>query len=56
MAQLNLLTVENNTPVGIACVAAIQGTGVLANGNGVDVATSCNITTCSPAGAGCGAP
>lgn len=55
-AQLNLVTVENNTPVGIACSGAIQGTGVLANGNGVDVATSCNITTCMPASSSCGAP
>jgi len=56
---LNLVTVENNNPVGISCSGNITGTGVLATGNtSAQIANSCGFTSCTPAldgGTGCGA-
>ncbi len=56
---LNLVTVQNNKQVGLACSAAVSGTGVLATGNagGVDIGASCGFTSCSTsaASATCGA-
>ena len=54
---LNLVTIQGNRQLGLDCSAAIQGTGVFATGNtGGEVANTCDITSCTPAGAGCGAP
>ena len=56
-ARLQLLTVQGNNPVGIACSATVTGTGVLASGNagGVNIATACGFTSCGGASATCGA-
>lgn len=52
---LNLVTIQNNKQVGLDCAVPVQGTGILATGNGVDIATSCDVTGCSGAGTNCGA-
>jgi hypothetical protein len=57
-AILTLASIKNNTSggTGLACVGAIQGTGVLASGNTpVDITPSCNITACTLASTTCGA-
>ena len=58
-AILNLVTVENNNPVGISCSGSITGTGVLVTGNtSAQIANSCGLSSCSPTpdgGTGCGA-
>jgi hypothetical protein len=56
-ARLQLLTVQSNNLVGIACSAPVTGTGVLASGNagGVNIATTCGFTSCGAASATCGA-
>jgi hypothetical protein len=56
-ARLNLVTIENNMSVGLGCIGALMGTGVLASGNsgGVDIQPTCMVTGCSPMGATCGA-
>jgi hypothetical protein len=56
-ATLDRLTIQNNNPVGLSCAGNVTGTGVLAAGNtSVDIATTCGITPCTPAGPTCGAP
>jgi len=53
---LQLVTVQNNNGPGIACSAAISGTGVLATGNtSVDILPACGITSCTTASTSCGA-
>jgi hypothetical protein len=54
---LDLVTVQNNNQVGIACSTDIQGNGVLASDNtgGVQASPTCQLTLCAPAGPGCGA-
>jgi hypothetical protein len=56
-SRLQLLTVQSNNPVGVACSAIVTGSGVLASGNasGVNVATTCGFTSCGAASATCGA-
>jgi hypothetical protein len=55
---LNLDTIQGNKGPGVLCSGQITGTGVLASGNSTtDIATTaCGFTSCTPAGAGCGAP
>lgn len=55
---LNDITIVNNRQIGLSCSAPVSATGVYAAGNagGVEVSPTCGVTTCSPAGAGCGAP
>jgi hypothetical protein len=54
--QLTLVTIEANKWTGLACGGSIAGTGVFASGNmGGDIAPTCNLSPCSPAGPGCGA-
>lgn len=56
-ATLDRLTIQNNNPVGLSCAGNVTGTGILATANtSVDVATTCGITPCLPAGPTCGAP
>jgi len=56
-ATLSRLTVQNNNPVGLSCSGTVTGDGVFATDNtSVDIATTCGITPCSPAGPTCGAP
>jgi hypothetical protein len=56
-ANLELVTIRNNNPVGLACSGPVSGTGVLATDNtSINIATSCALTGCSPAGPTCGAP
>jgi hypothetical protein len=57
-AQLQLVTVQNNNPVGISCSSTIQGTDVLASGNGsggTDINSTCGFSSCGTAGITCGA-
>jgi hypothetical protein len=56
-SRLQLLSVQSNNQVGIACSAPVTGTGVLASGNagGVNIATTCGFTSCGAASATCGA-
>jgi hypothetical protein len=56
-SRLQLLTVQANNLVGIACSAQVTGTGVLASGNagGVNIASACGFTSCGTASATCGA-
>jgi hypothetical protein len=55
--ELDLVTIQNNNQVGIACASDIQGNGVLASDNagGVQASPTCQLTLCSPAGPDCGA-
>jgi hypothetical protein len=57
-SKLNLVTIENNKPIGLACAGAISGSGVFSSGNsgGVDIQPSCNVTACTPMSPTCGAP
>jgi len=56
-ATLDRLTLQNNNPVGLSCSGTVTGSGVFATDNtSVDIATTCGITPCSPAGSICGAP
>jgi hypothetical protein len=56
-AVLDRITITNNDPIGLSCAVAVMGTGVFARGNiSVDIAATCGITSCSPAGPTCGAP
>jgi hypothetical protein len=56
-AQLTLVTVENNKQVGIACAGPVIGTGVFAANNtgGIEVGSTCGITTCPTRSSTCGA-
>jgi hypothetical protein len=56
-SRLGRVTIQNNKQVGLACVSAIMGNGVLASGNlgGVEIQTSCAVDNCTPAGPTCGA-
>ena len=55
-SKLNLVTIENNNPIGITCDNTVQGTGVYAMGNSAsDIAKLCGFTPCMTLGAGCGA-
>jgi hypothetical protein len=57
LTAIHLVTIQNNKAPGLSCAAAIQGDGVFASGNGTgDIAATCGITACSPAGPTCGAP
>jgi hypothetical protein len=55
--ELSLVSITGNKQVGLTCVGAIQGTGVLAmsNAGGVDVNATCGVTACAAAGPTCGA-
>jgi hypothetical protein len=56
-ASLDRLTIRNNNPVGLSCSGTVVSSGVFATTNtSVDIATTCGITPCSPAGPSCGAP
>jgi len=56
-ANLELVTIQNNNPVGLSCSDAVSATGVLATDNtSINIATACRVTACSPAGPTCGAP
>jgi hypothetical protein len=55
-AVLDRLTIKNNDPVGLSCAARVVGDGVFATGNtSVQIASTCEIAACSPAGPTCGA-
>jgi hypothetical protein len=60
-AKLRRVTIASNTNAGILCAQAVDGTEVLAygNGGGVDVGQACKIKVCgnsdASAGAMCGA-
>jgi hypothetical protein len=55
--EVHLLTITDNKAPGLSCVGPIQGDGVLASGNSTgDIASTCGLTACSPAGPTCGAP
>jgi hypothetical protein len=55
-SKLNLVTVTGNTPIGVACDAAISATGVYVMSNtGSQIAANCMFTSCAQAGTGCGA-
>jgi hypothetical protein len=58
VADLNLVTVENNKQIGLTCVGPISGIGVFATGNngGVEISPTCNVTPCPTLGTSCGAP
>ena len=57
LGTIELVTIRNNNPVGLSCSAPVTGNGVFASGNtSVDIASTCGITSCSPAGPTCGAP
>ena len=51
------VTITGNKQVGLSCSSSISGTGVYAasNAGGVDISPTCGVTSCSLAGAGCGA-
>ena len=54
---VNLVTIQANKQVGLACVGAVMGTGVFASGNsgGVEIQTSCNVSACPTPSTTCGA-
>jgi hypothetical protein len=59
-ATLNLVTAQNNSPVGISCVGTIAGTAVLATGNNNSSSSAyqiagCGFTSCGSASMTCGA-
>jgi hypothetical protein len=57
-ASLNLVTIQNNLALGLACSGAIQGQGVLASGNTTsDIGPSCGATviSCTTPSLTCGA-
>jgi hypothetical protein len=55
--EVHLVTIADNRAPGLSCAVPIQGDGVLASGNSTgDIASTCGITACSPAGPTCGAP
>ena len=57
LARLDNVSIRDNKQVGLACASPVVGTAVFAKNNiGTDVATTCNLTTCDPEGAACGAP
>jgi hypothetical protein len=54
--SLDLLDINSNNPVGLSCVANIQGVGIHATANtSSQITPSCGIAACSPASATCGA-
>jgi hypothetical protein len=52
------VTIANNKYLGLACSAAVSGSGIYAAGNagGVEISPTCSVTTCPQVGPGCGAP
>lgn len=57
VTEVHRVTIVDNKAPGLSCAAVIQGDGVLASGNSTgDIAATCGITACSPAGPACGAP
>jgi hypothetical protein len=53
--RLVRVSLEQNKASGLTCSAPIEGMGVFAAGNAaVDIATTCAITACTPAGPTCG--
>jgi hypothetical protein len=56
-AKLALISVQNNTPVGISCSSNISTkiSGVLASDNGVDVNSTCGFSSCGRPSTTCGA-
>ena len=50
-------TISMNKQIGLSCAWAVTGTGVYASGNtgGIDVSSSCAVTTCPTLTTGCGA-
>jgi hypothetical protein len=53
---LNLVTIQNNNPVGISCSGTTSGTGVLATSNlSTQITSSCGFTSCISASTTCGA-
>ncbi len=56
LKKLELLTVQNNNPVGVSCSAAVSGVGILASGNqGGEINPTCGFSSCGAATATCGA-
>jgi len=56
VTRLDRVTLQDNLAPGLSCAASIEGTGILASGNAaLDIASSCGVAACSPAGATCGA-
>lgn len=55
--NLDLVTIENNRQVGLACAGEIFGSGVFVSDNagGVQVQTTCNLMACSSKSSTCGA-
>jgi len=55
--QLQNVTVQANTEVGISCTAAVQGTGVLASDNtaSLQITPTCGFMSCGTANGTCGA-
>jgi hypothetical protein len=53
-ASLSMVTIQKNLAPGLSCSAAIQGQGVLATGNAVDIATSCGVVSCAAPSPTCG--
>jgi hypothetical protein len=56
-ARLDNVSIKNNKQVGLACAAAVMGSGIYAKNNagGIDVQDTCALTTCDPESATCGA-
>lgn len=56
LRELRFVTIESNRAPGLSCAAGIQGEGVFASGNSTgEIASTCGIAPCSPAGPTCGA-
>lgn len=53
--SLELVTLSDNASTGLSCVAAVQGQGVLATGNSLNITNSCGFSSCPAAGPACGA-
>jgi hypothetical protein len=54
--SLDMVTIQNNPPVGLTCAGLLQGQGVLASGNTpLDIATSCGVVSCATPSSTCGA-
>ncbi|HVV51041.1 MAG TPA: hypothetical protein VHO06_15340 [Polyangia bacterium] len=55
-STLDLVTIEDNKPIGISCDGPIDATGIYVMANtGGQIATSCNLSSCPAPGSGCGA-
>ncbi len=56
-SMLHLVTVSDNSTIGVVCSGPISSSGVLGSGNqgGAEFTPSCQITNCTNAGPACGA-